>query len=86
MAEFNCTGVASDLVWKKNGAEVIHNGMEIVITQVVVNEMQSIRLSTMRVMVSSLDSNGANITCTAVKISPLSNDESEPALLLVQGN
>ena len=50
----------------------------------VVDESQSIRMSTLRVPVSSVD-DATNITCTAIKNSPLSSDESAPALLQVQG-
>ena len=86
VAKFNCTAVVSaTIVWKKNGIDV-NNGIGIAITETVVNEMQNIRTSSLKLMVSSLENKTANITCTAVKLSPFSKDESEPALLFVQGN
>ena len=84
VAEFNCTAVAANFVWKKNGMDV-NNGIGTVIKDTIVNEVQSIRKSMLKLTVSSVIDIASNITCTAVKNSPFSNDESEPAILLVQG-
>ena len=80
VAEFNCTAVANAFVWRKNRMDITTG-----ITTVVVDQVQSVGMSTLRMTVSSLMDNAANITCTAVKSIPFSNDESEPALLLIQG-
>ena len=82
VVEFNCTGVANTFVWKVNEIEI--NNMEgFFIRQVTLAAEKSIRTSFMTMTVSSI--NATNITCTALKTSPLSNDESAPALMLVQG-
>ena len=59
--------------------------MEISSGQILFLEIaQGIYLSTMKsTALASLDN--TNITCTAVKLTPPSSNESEPALLLVQG-
>ena len=83
VAEFNCTAVGNSLFWRANGIE-IDEEMGTTLTIVLVDGTEGIRRSTLRMSVSSTDS-AANITCTAVSASPLSSDESDPALLLVQG-
>ena len=86
MDEFNCTGVASGFVWESNGMEVINDGIRTLISHAIsVDAANGIRMSTLRMKVSSTD-NATNITCTALKSSPLSSNRSAPALLLVQGN
>ena len=86
VAEFNCTGVASDFVWEANGVEVKDDGIDTLIAQVIsVDASSGITMSTLRMKVTSTD-NATNITCTAFKLTPLSSDKSAPALLLVQGN
>ena len=86
VAEFNCTGVASGFVWESNGMEVINDGIRTLISHAIsVDAANGIRMSTLRMKVSSTD-NATNITCTALKSSPLSSNRSAPALLLVQGN
>ena len=50
----------------------------------VVNQTQGIQMSTLQLTASIVD-NVTNITCIALSTSPLSSDESEPALLMVQG-
>ena len=86
VAEFNCTGVASGFVWEANGMEVKDDGIGTFISHVIsVDAANGIRMSTLRMKVSSTD-NATNITCTTLKSSPLSSDKSGPALLLVQGN
>ena len=58
-----------------------------ILPQIVVNQMQGIRMSTLLLTANALSivDNATNITCNVIIISPLSWDESEPALLLVQG-
>ena len=78
VAEFNCTANSDNIVWRTNGVDV--NSGQILFIEIA----QSIYLSTMKSnALASLDN--TNITCTAVKLTPPSSNESEPALLLVQG-
>ena len=83
VAEFNCTGVASGFVWEADGVELKDDGMDTLISQVI--SVGASTMSTLRMKVTSTD-NATNITCTALKLTPLSSDKSAPALLLVQGN
>ena len=85
-AEFNCTGIGSTFFWKANGTELSNDGKKIFIAPpLLVDEVQDLKISTLRVTVASTD-NATNITCTAIKLDPFSiSNESEPALLLVQG-
>ena len=83
VAAFTCTAVGDSFVWIANGID-IDEEVGTILTTVLVDEMEGIRRSTVRIPVSSTD-NSANITCIAVSFSPLSKDESDPALLLVQG-
>ena len=81
VAEFDCTGVAAIFTWNINGVQVISSNDLQIIT---VNVAQGILMSTLRMTVSS--TNALNITCEAIKQPPsLSKNESQPALLLVQG-
>ena len=80
VAEFNCTAVTTSFVWRANGIDITDGISPIT----VVNESQSIRMSTLTVQVSSIN-DATNITCTAIRPDPLSADESAPGLLLVQG-
>ena len=80
VAEFTCTAVANSFAWEANGQQR-DNEKGIVITSVLVNE---VHISTFRMTVSSTD-NATNITCIAFRLTPLSSDVSNPALLLVQG-
>ena len=82
VAEFNCTAVANAFSWRANGQEII-SGKGFVITYVFL--ALYIRMSTLRMMVSSTD-NATNITCLVISLSPFSFDISDPALLLVQGS
>ena len=85
VAEFNCTGIADDFIWKINGVDVVSNGDSLIQTPTTtLNEAQGIRMSTLRVTDLSTD-NATNVTCTAVVESPLSSDKSVPALLMIQG-
>ena len=83
MAEFNCTGVASSFIWKANGTVLTSNELEIFVSQLIAVE-QDFRISTLKIKVSSVE-NATKITCSAVSLDPFTTDESEPALLLVQG-
>ena len=83
MAVFTCTAVGNSLFWRANGIE-IDEEMGTTLTIVLVDGTEGVRRSTLRMSVSSTD-NAANITCTAISVSPLSSDESDPVLLLVQG-
>ena len=85
VAGFNCTAIANVIIWKANGVALQDtNRIEIFET---VNALQGIFMSTLTISVSSVD-NATNITCIAasVKNSMTAVNESEPALLLVQGN
>ena len=64
--------------------KLMDNNEEVVIANVPVNEMQNLRMSTLRILVTSTD-NATNITCVVVSLNPFTNDESDPVLLLVQG-
>ena len=81
VAIFNCTYVGDTLRWKANGQNIFdnHNGFAILEVPV----LHSLIISTLSV-VTSVDKNNTNITCTAIS-ADLSFDESEPALLLLQG-
>ena len=78
VAIFNCTYVGDALRWRINGQKIFdnHNGFSVV-------PVSHSFISTLSV-VTSLDKNNTNITCTAIS-ADLSFDESEPALLLLQG-
>lgn len=81
---FNCTGIANNFNWRANGQQ-LDNGAGVTITpEVLVNETFQIRISTLRVTVTSVE-NATNITCTAFRQTPLSIKISYPAMLLVQG-
>ena len=87
VAEFNCTGVATGFVWEADGVELKDDGMDtnLNISQAItVDATNGIIMSTLRLKVTSTD-NATNITCTALRFTPLSSNKSEPALLLVQG-
>ena len=87
MAEFNCTGVCKDLIWMDNGHQLHDgdNGDRVNITHAIpVNLSQNVRMSILRMTVTSAD-NAVKITCIASWLKPISSDESDPALLLVQG-
>ena len=65
--------------------DVVSNGDSLIQTPTTtLNQAQGIRMSTLRVKHFSTD-NTTDVTCTAVVVSPLSSDESEPALLMIQG-
>ena len=81
VAEFNCTATASTFIWKANGQVIVSN--DAIVTVDETNEV-TVRMSTLRVMVTSID-NSSNITCEAITLTPFAKDESDPALLLVQG-
>ena len=83
VAEFNCTGVANTFFWKANTLFLSNNGNEIFISPIIALD-HDIRMSTLKVKVSSVD-NATNITCSAITLTTFIIDESEPALLLVQG-
>ena len=82
-AEFTCTAIANTFVWKANDTELKNSDAILIIPVILLDEVQGIRMSTLRMTVSSTDS--VNITCNAISLSPLSSDESEPALMMVQG-
>ena len=61
------------------------NGDRVNITHAIpVNLSQNVRMSILRMTVTSAD-NAVKITCIASWLKPISSDESDPALLLVQG-
>ena len=85
VAEFTCTAVASNIIWRANGQQ-IDKGERAELKEVVVNEILNIRMSTLNLTASSTD-NATNITCFAGSFSPsVTTAESYPALLLVQGS
>ena len=83
VAEFTCTAVANGFAWKANGQQ-LDNEDEVAILNAPVNELLNIRISTLRVLVTSTD-NDTNITCVVVSLNPFTSDESDSVLLLVQG-
>ena len=83
-AEFTCTAIATAFIWEANRVG-IDEGNEIAVTTIVLNKAQDLRMSTLRIVVSSSSYNAVNITCIAVSLSPFTSEESDPALLLVQG-
>ena len=83
MVEFTCTAVTNGFAWEANGQQ-LDNNEEVVIATVPVNVVQNLRMSTLRILVTSSD-NATNITCVVVSLSPFTSDESDPVLLLVQG-
>ena len=89
VAEINCIAIATFTAWEVNGQPfdnaIRSKGFDDSAPTVILNETQNLRMRTLRV-VGSPDSNGANITCIAIQISPLSAATSEPALILVQGD
>ena len=83
VAEFTCTAVAISIVWKANEVQLDASERIFIGTTAVSEE---IRISTLRMTVSSTADNAANITCVAVSLTPPSIVISDSALLLVQGN
>ena len=83
IAEFNCTAIASTFIWKANGITLKNTIQAQISSPTAVNSTQGILMSSLLVTVSSAD-NATNITCTAFSKLPVLN-ESEPAILLVQG-
>ena len=82
VAIINCTYVGDALRWKANGQNIFNNQNGFAIFEVPLVS-QGLIMSTLTV-VTSLDKNNTNITCIAVS-EDHSFDESEPALLLLQG-
>ena len=52
---------------------------------VAIDEDQNFRQSTLKWNVTSSDDNNTTITCIVVSLDPFTKEESDPALLLVQG-
>ena len=77
-AIFNCTYVGDVVLWEANGQKIA-SGFEITEVLLPSNLVMS-KLS----VVTSLDKNNTNITCTAIAAGSKTN-KSEPALLLLQG-
>ena len=85
MAKFNCTAVANSITWKADGQQLDNGDEGVIESTVIVNGTLNIRMSTLRLTVSSTD-NATNITCFVVSFSPsLTTFESRPVLLMVQG-
>ena len=82
VAQFNCSGIGSLLVWSRDGTDLV-NGNGIAITTVTIDASEDLLMSTLSLPVSS--TNASNITCSVGRTSPLLKNESDPALLLVQG-
>ena len=81
VAVFNCTYVGDAVVWEANGRRIFSGQNGYKITDV---PLSSISAMSMLTVVTSLDKNNTNITCTALTLD-LSTAEGEPALLLLQG-
>ena len=81
VTKFNCTYVGDILLWVANGQKIFigQDGYEIAEVALPTTSV----MSTLTV-VTSLDKNNTNITCTAFTIGS-EGVESEPALLLLQG-
>ena len=81
VVKFNCTYVGDIIQWEANGQRIFdgQNGFEI--TDVPLTSISA--MSTLSV-VTSLEKNNTNITCTAFALGS-GTVESEPALLLLQG-
>ena len=85
MAEFTCTAVANSIFWRANGQQLDNGDEGVIVETVLVNGTLSIRMTTLRLTVSSTD-NATNITCFAASFSPsITTVESQPVLLMVQG-
>ena len=89
-AVLNCTAIATDLNWKVNddsfNTDYENKGFH-ELAVVVLDASQSLRTASLRVL-GSAHSNNASIVCVAIlEYSQLLfvGNESEPALLLVQG-
>ena len=85
VAEFNCTGTADAFIWEFNGEPVGNDIGIVIMPTITVDEAENIYKTVLQVTASTVDV-AKNITCTAVSLSPVSTVESQPALLLVQGN
>ena len=83
VAEFSCRGIGSLLGWSQNTVELTNGKDGVTTTHETVDASQDLLMSTLSLPVSSI--NASNITCTAARTQPLVKNESEPALLLVQG-
>ena len=83
----NCTAIAEWIRWKINGQPVDNNTDFDESPQTVeLNKTQELSRGTLKV-VGSTDSNHTNITCFAIyRYVPPDISQSEPALILVQGD
>ena len=81
VANFNCTYVGDIFRWEANGKRIFDGMNGYTFTERELS--QGLHLSTLTV-VTSLDKNNTNITCTAFTFGS-ETIESEPALLLFQG-
>ena len=81
VVKFSCTYVGDVVRWEANGQRIFNgqNGYEF--TDV---PLTSTSVKSTLTVVTSLDKNNTNITCTALTLD-FSTAESEPALLLLQG-
>ena len=91
VAEINCKAIATFINWVVNGQPLDNairsKGFDDSLPIVTLNETRDLRMRTLRVVGSS-DSDGANITCSVLLLTTTIFDvaESEPALILVQGD
>ena len=81
VATFICTYVGDAVVWEANGQRIFSGQNGYKITDVPLSPISA--MSTLTV-VTSLDKNNTNITCTALTLD-LFTTESKPAFLLLQG-
>ena len=87
VALFNCTAIATLINWEANGEPTLRSeGFDDTAAPVVLDQTQSLRMATLRVVGSS-NSNNVSVVCVAVLVSSTIKpvERSEAALLLVQG-
>ena len=81
VAFFNCTYVGDNFQWYTNGQKIFKGTSGFTFNETKLS--QDLKMTTLSV-VTSLDKNNTNITCTAFAYGS-ETFESEPALLLLQG-
>ena len=91
-AAFNCTATATFINWEANGKpvdEALKNKGFVEGALITIDEEENLRTKTLRV-VGLNDNNNVTILCVATLTNIQTTDstvaESEPALILVQGN
>ena len=84
----NCTVIGDFINWKANNTPVNvyqHIGLQESLFSTLLDEATSKRVGELKIRGSS-ELNGTKITCIATKVgNQVSNEESEPVLILVEG-